>query len=239
MEAGVTIPLDGRGRFAIYWAPARDGALHRLGSAWLGRDAESGEPVAAPELRGLPGSRETLVVAASRYGLHATLKPPFRLMTGVDPAALDAAARTLAAGIRRFRMAPLEVRSIGGCVCLGFSRPCPEMDALAASCVRGLDMSRAPASPEEMTRRRGEGLDPVEEKNLLDWGYPYVLERFRFHMTLSGGLPPPERAALSAVLEAYFKDALRAPVEATEITLFGEPAGGGDFRLLRRYPLVG
>src|SRR4051812_29789724 len=62
-------------RLALYWAPEVDDPLHHLGSAWLGRDAESGAPVPQPKLPGL--DLAALTADPRGYGLHATLKPPF------------------------------------------------------------------------------------------------------------------------------------------------------------------
>ncbi|MFC7693522.1 hypothetical protein ACFQY5_32275 [Paeniroseomonas aquatica] len=61
-------------RLALYWAPGYDDPLHRLGSAWLGRDAESGAPMHQPVLPGLDIAE--LTADPRGYGLHATLKPP-------------------------------------------------------------------------------------------------------------------------------------------------------------------
>ncbi len=41
----------------------------------------------------------------------------------------------------------------------------------------------------ELQRRRAANLTPRQEFLLMHWGYPYVLDEFRFHMTLTRRLP--------------------------------------------------
>ncbi|MFN3614080.1 MAG: phosphonate metabolism protein, partial [Rubrimonas sp.] len=74
--------LSGYARYAIYYAPEPGSALARAGAAWLGADP-AGAPPPPIEPAGLPRPRAELVSRAARYGLHATLKAPFRLAPGV------------------------------------------------------------------------------------------------------------------------------------------------------------
>ncbi|MHB2165795.1 DUF1045 domain-containing protein [Alsobacter sp. R-9] len=80
----------------------------------------------------------------------------------------------------------------------------PGLTAVAAGCVLPLQPFRAPLSPDDRAWRRPERLDDVGRRYLDRYGYPYVLDRFRFHMTLSGSLDDarrePTRRSLAAVL---------------------------------------
>ncbi len=78
----------------------------------------------------------------------------------------------------------------------------------------------------------------METENLARWGYPWVLDRFRFHMTLTRALPPGEAAAVCAALEDPLRPILAAPVPVAGLCHFAE-AGDGRFRILGRYPLTG
>jgi hypothetical protein len=54
-----------------------------------------------------------------------------------------------------------------------------------------LEICRASALPlteEELTRRRKAELTPEQDKLLVDWGYPWVLDEFNFHFSLTGSL---------------------------------------------------
>ncbi|HET9068660.1 MAG TPA: DUF1045 domain-containing protein [Amaricoccus sp.] len=220
-------------RHAIYFAPPAGSALARFGADWLGWDPEAGERRAGLALPGVPVARADLVETPRRYGFHATLKAPFRL-AGTE-ADLDAAAGEIVAACAGFDLR-LAVAALGGFLALVPEEAPPELAALEEALVTGLDRFRAPAEPAETVRRRMAGLDAVEEENLRRWGYPYVLRRFRFHMTLTGALAPEVRAAVRPALEAALAGMLAAPVPVGEVCRFAEGRDGA-FRLVRRFPL--
>src|SRR5215467_3729288 len=71
---------DQAARYAIYFVPAADSALHRCGSAILGYDCHTGADSVPPdELRPDAASWRSLTEEPRRYGFHATLKAPFHL----------------------------------------------------------------------------------------------------------------------------------------------------------------
>lgn len=222
-------------RHAIYFAPPKGSALAGFGAGWLGRDAETGRRCGGKEIDGLPAPREELTAEAARYGFHATLKAPFRLAEGTDEAALDEATERVAARSERFTL-DLEVSTLGSFLALVPREVPPALRALERACVVELDRFRARLSPAEVERRRSKGLDSVEGANLARWGYPYVLERFRFHMTLAGPLPEAIREEARAALRNALPPILAAPVAIAEICRFSE-AADGQFRIVRRFPL--
>lgn len=230
--------LSGYERYAVYVAPRDGTALADAGARWLGRDA-AGAAVAPLDAAGLPAPRETLVRDARRYGFHATLKAPFRLAEDFRGADLDDAVAALARSRAPIVGPRLAVGALDGFVALTPVADWPEIDDLAAACVTGLDLMRAPLSGPEIARRRRAGLDTVEDANLRTWGYPYVLARFRFHMTLTIRLSRVEAAQAVAALSRAFGPALDAPPVVEDLCLFGDPGGGAPLRLLRRHPLGG
>ncbi|TKA95193.1 DUF1045 domain-containing protein, partial [Cereibacter changlensis] len=90
----------------------------------------------------------------------------------------------------------------------------------------------------EIARRRPERLSPRQRGYLADWGYPYVMEEFRFHLTLTGDLPEAEAAQVEAVLAPVLAPLLPRPFRIGSLCLFGE-AADGRFRLLERVALTG
>jgi putative phosphonate metabolism protein len=226
-------------RYAVFWAPPAGSRLAALGAAWLGVDPETGREVAPLEVEGLPASRRALTRDARRYGFHATLKAPFRLAEGASAEVLDHAVAALAA-----RQAPVEgprlmVSDDMGFVSLQPAGPAPAVNALAAACVTELDLLRAPLSAAELSKRRRGGLDMVEDGLLRSWGYPYVLERFKFHLTLTIALSRMELRDAVPALEDAFAPALEPRLRIEEVAVFGDPGDGAPFRLLKRYPLRG
>jgi hypothetical protein len=79
---------------------------------------------------------------------------------------------------------------------------------------------------------------PLSERQralLIEWGYPYVFDEFRFHMTLSSSLADAqERATLVAWWQAR-TNAL-GPLLVDHAALFVEPAPGEPFVLWQRMP---
>ena len=219
-------------RYAIYYLPP-DGALAEFGAAWLGWDCLSGTPVAQPEVEGITEATD----APRKYGFHATLKPPFRLNEGRSSEDLHAAIAELAAGLPPVALDGLTLDRLGHFLAL---RPVGDTSALsdlAAQCVTGLDQFRAPPPPEELTRRRKAGLPPRQEALLQQWGYPYVLDEFRFHMTLSGSLIENDLARFQDQI-ARRLPALPCPYVIDSIALAGQRPDG-MFALIERFALLG
>ncbi len=173
-----------------------------------------------------------------RYGFHGTLKPPFRLAGGTDAAGLDRALAALASDVAAFTAPPLMLHRIGRFIALVPSGPCPALSGLAARAVTGLDAFRAPPGESELARRRASGLTPRQNEHLDRWGYPYVLDEFRFHLTLTGALASDDADPVFEALSRLTAPFRAAPLPVTEICLFGEN-GEGRFHIAGRYPLTG
>jgi putative phosphonate metabolism protein len=227
-------------RYALYWAPPSDTPFAELGSTWLGRDAEGGAAPTRPLLDGFdPARLAALTAEPRRYGLHATLKSPFALADGTDLAALRAALTAFAATAAPVLLPKLQLRRLDRFLALVPSAPCPPLHDLAGRCVIEFDRFRRAPAPAELARRRAADLDPAEEAHLLRWGYPYVLDRFRLHVTLTGPLDAAEADRLVPPLAALFEPATRRPMPLEDIALFAEPESGAPFRLIERFPLRG
>ena len=161
-----------------------------------------------------------------------------RLAEGTSRTDLDAACAALAATQAPVTLDGLHLARLGRFLAL---RPLGDesaLNALAAACVTELDAFRAPAPDAELARRRAAGLTPKQEQNLVTWGYPYVLDQFRFHITLTGKLPKPELPSVEKALQAHLIPLLPAPFAITDLALMGEDAEG-RFHLIHRYALTG
>lgn len=225
-------------RYAIYFAPAEDSDLGRAGSRWLGRDAISGVHLEQPPCPGLaPARLAELTAAARRYGFHGTLKPPFRLREGRTPEELDRAVAALAARQQRFFFT-LRLATLAGFFAWLPADAQDRIAAVAKACVTELDDFRAPPDELELARRR-RGLNPDQAALLQRWGYPYVLDEFRFHLTLSDAVSGREAEAMRTALEDYSDRHARGAVAFDALCLFVEPAPGADFRMLARYGFDG
>lgn len=222
-------------RYAVYYAPP-PGAFADRAAAWLGWDPVRGQDVAQPVVTGLPVALPALTGAPRKYGFHGTLRAPFRLAEALDEAALHDHLTALARTLSPVVMEGLGVTDLEGFVAL---TPVGDGDALrdlAARVVTGTDPLRAALTPDEIARRSPDRLTAPQRAHLDRWGYPFVMEEFQFHLTLTGALPPAQSEAVRAVVAAHFAPVLPRPFVIGDICLFGEDTGG-RFHLLHRYAL--
>jgi hypothetical protein len=219
-------------RAALYWAPEGDDPLWAAGNAWLGRDPELNVPVSQPDV---PGIGE--VTAAARvYGFHATLRPPMRLAgSWVD---FMEAAEAAAGAVAPFDLPALAVADLDGFLALREATPCPALQALADACVAWTEPCRLPADAVELARRRAAGLSAEQEAMLRRWGYPYVMQCWRFHMTLTRRLSPEAMRRMREAAEAHFSSTLNMRRRVSAISVFTQRAGD-PFRLSHRLELRG
>lgn len=222
-------------RYAIYFAPPAQAAWSQFATSWLGWDMESGREVTHPAISGLDIA--TITQVPRKYGLHATMKPPMRLAEGHSFEALHDACQTLAANQKPVSLEGLEIARLGRFLAL---RPIGDesaLNALAAACVKELDAFRAPLTEADLEKRRANGLTAEQDAHLVKWGYPYVLDQFRFHITLTGKLPKAELPAVEAALTEQLQPLLPRPFEISDLALMGE-AEDGRFHLIHRYALA-
>lgn len=221
-------------RYALYLMP--EGALGAFGEEWLGWDTGAG--VARPVPEGVPEDWAEITAEPRRYGFHATVKPPFRLAEGADLTGLRDAVGDLCGTVSGFACVGLRLASLDGFLALVPEGETAQLDAIAARVVAELDGFRKPAGPDEVARRRAAGLSARQEDYLLRWGYPYVMEEFRAHFTLTGRLAPARQAEVAAHLADRLVGVPLRPFEVGSLCLVGEQPGGG-FRLIHRYALSG
>jgi putative phosphonate metabolism protein len=221
-------------RFAIYFVPAAGSALYRFGAAVLGYDCYTGEDVERLPDRGLTQAEwAALTAEPRRYGFHATLKAPFRLRAGLDPEDLLASVRKLAASIPTAPTLEPVVGLIGGFVAIVPATQSPALDRLAAECVTAFERYRLPMSAQERDRRLAAGLSPHHAANLDRFGYPYVFEEFRFHMTLTGRIGPDRRAAVHSLLQSQFARACgHGTIQLNRLALVRQDHSDTSFRVI-------
>jgi putative phosphonate metabolism protein len=217
-------------RYAIYFTPSAEDALTATAASWLGRDAFRGMtlPTVTPE--GLdPATFAALTDEARRYGFHATLKAPFALKDSVTETELVDAFQTFAASIDPFEIDEIVLGRLGNFFALVPGGPCAPLQDLARECVARFDRFRAALTQAEIERRKPDELTANQRMNLMTWGYPYVLDDFRFHMTLTGQVPQPLHAAFRSAIETRFSQFLNRPLPVNHLALFVEPAKGAAF----------
>ncbi|WP_159977900.1 DUF1045 domain-containing protein [Roseobacter cerasinus] len=215
-------------RYGVYFTP-KPGAFALAGATWLGWDIATGAPVGEPD--------DTVTKRPRKYGFHGTVKPPFHLAEGKTPEGLHAALDDLSGQLAPVALDGLTLSQIGSFLALTPTGDVRDLARLAATVVKTLDSFRAPPTEADLARRRQSRLTPEQEANLTRWGYPYVMEAFKFHMTLTGPLPREMTGKVLADANVHFGDIPPRPFVIDSLTLVGERQDG-MFEELQRYALT-
>ena len=228
-------------RHAAYFAPALQSQAWELGSRWLGRCAHRLIPLEQPQFGHL-GSEwfENLTRSPRLYGWHATLKAPFELKSNACLDELQMAFQLLAQKTVSAFHVPLKLVEMGDFLALVPSQPSPDLQLFEAHCVRELHPLALPLSEAERKRRTGTGLTLRQTELLLEWAYPYVMDQFQFHMTLSGSLhnvDPHLKSDLKAAAQEWFAPLLVNGIDIDAVTWFSQDQQHGDFRWVERFEL--
>jgi hypothetical protein len=229
-------------RFAVYLAPEPDNELWRFGSDWLGYDAETGLATSAPAFSGLSAEAHAAATAEPRlYGFHMTLKAPFRLAPGAELHELEGALQTLAQCHAAFgpTQLTLDVRRAGEDRVWLSLRPLQreaQLMQLEADAVTALDAFRAPLTPAEVARRKPERLNRRQLSYLEQFGYPFVLDEFDPHFSLTGPISPEDPAVIVLQQQIEQRSALNS-FSCQSVVLFEQAQAGERFRVRRRFRL--
>jgi putative phosphonate metabolism protein len=220
-------------RFAIYFVPAATSGLFGFGSAVLGYDCRAAVDVPFPADIPLGAAEWAQLVHEPRtYGFHATLKAPFHLLPDHDQMELERELRKLAAAIAPAPTIIPVVRLLGSFIAVVPRDDSAELRQLAADCVTTFDHLRAPVTPADRARRV-QGLSERQTANLDSWGYPYVFDDFRFHMTLTGRVDPARHGGVLAYLQGKFAELERVqPLRIDRLALLRQDAPGSRFRVI-------
>jgi putative phosphonate metabolism protein len=225
-------------RYAIYYASAPGSALDRFGAELLGYDARSGVDPPFPDdvLRAAP-DWHALTQDPRKYGFHATLKAPFALAQSKTEAGLVAACADFADRPRSAAIITPVVGSISGFIAVIPKERSDDLERFAADCVSAFDAFRAPLTSEDRARRNPQRLTPRQSEYLDRWGYPYVMDEFRFHMTLTGRLEQARREAVLAMLRDHFAMIGLERLAIDRIAVFCQNHSHSRFRILKEWKL--
>ena len=221
-------------RYAVFFTPS--GPLATFGAAWLGWDSAQGCAVPHPGIDGIDVASVT--ATPRKYGLHGTLKAPFRLADHATLARLQAATEAFARQHAAFDIGQLALRYDCGFIALRPETQSVQLQDFAAATVKAFDPFRAPLSDAEIARRRRAPLTPRQDQQMLQWGYPLIFDDFHFHLTLSGALPQVAGAQVITALHPHLAAIIAQPCVIDAITLMGED-NDGMFHQIHRYTLTG
>lgn len=227
-------------RYAIYYAPKVDHPMWAFGSSVLGYDAATGENKALPDFLGDYVDRWPSMTSEPRkYGFHATLKAPFHLAAGFDEAMLIFALKHFAQITTQVMCNSLIVGCVGPFVAIIPGDTNDALSRLAYSIVEHFEPFRAPLSESDRARRLASPLTAKQIAYLDRYGYPYVKDEFRFHMTLTNSLHQDERQDVAKCLE----NAGRIPLQnftgfIDRICLFKQTDSQSRFKIIESASLA-
>ncbi len=214
--------------YAIWWVPRPATGLGRLGSEWTGWCADNGivsaEPATESPRPGVPGQ-------VGRHGLHATIRPAFRLTPGRSLWALEDALAELTERTEAIRLPTLELTVFDGHVALALSQPDPAVANLLSAVETALRPLRQPLPYMRATDAGQAGDRGVVAPT------PPALERF--HLPLTDRLDLGTAYEIVAELEPRLAPVLARQQTIWDMALVGNPGEGRRWRLLQRYALIG
>jgi putative phosphonate metabolism protein len=227
-------------RYAIYYAPAEGSPLDVFGRRWFGRNSAGRLISDGIKIAGIDHeTQEALIVGPRRYGFHGTLKAPFRLAAGASADRLRTAVAEFANGCDVFAF-DVELATLETFVALRPASPCLGLTRLADECAVRFDRYRAPLTEKELAKRRAARLSARQERYLQRWGYPYVFEEFRFHLTLTDPIADDvDRTRVLDALWPVLSPLCAEPVIVRELCLFRQEAPEAMFVLDDRFPFSG
>lgn len=220
-------------RYAIYFTPSASHPLTQAAAHWLGRNPHDGAvmPIAH--------KFADLVSTPQRYGFHGTLKAPFRLAENVTEQDLVERFDMFLEEFEPFNIPQIKLDRLGAFFALVPSQGCEPLDALAAHAVETFEPFRAPLTAAELAKRKPEQLLEAERAYLQQWGYPYVFDAFRFHMTLTGPVPHTESDDVQMALEQHFASFIEQSLHVDSCALFVQPDPDAPFYVYSKKKATG
>lgn len=227
-------------RYALYFTPPADDPLTQTAAAWLGRDAFGARDLKIGETGTFPTDVfYELTADPRRYGFHATIKAPFSLADGHSEADLVEAFDRFCSAQPAFDIPSVVVDQLGPFFAIVPADIHKPLQDFAAAAVEDFEPFRAPLSDADVARRKPERLSEAQRNHLMRWGYPYVMDEFRFHMTLSGPVETHLAPAMHALATDRFSSFTQRPLRISGLALFVEPDRGAPFTVLTWKPLAG
>ena len=213
--------------------------MAKFGQAWLGWDCRKGQYISSENAFSEPlADREYFTEKPRKYGLHATLKAPFRLQTTQSEPAQRSAFHGFCKHQKPAASGNLTLSEQGGFISLRPQTQSAALFELGKNCLEAFDPFRAPLEQSDLNRRRNARLSPRQNDFLHQWGYPYVLQEFQFHITLSSRLIILQREKIIPALKNLLAHELDCPFIIAHLALMGEDRNG-QFHILEEANLSG
>ena len=231
-------------RVAIYFLPKKNSSLENFGKNLLGRDINKKKKISLTRRqkyfinRGFTYFDELkdYCEEPAKYGFHATLKAPFRLKRNVKTKNFYDVISHIAAQHSRFKIKGLKIVYSKKFTFITSRKPNKLLINLENDLVKHLDTFRAELNKTEIKKRIPDSLTFKQNKYLKEWGYPFVFDQFKFHMTLMNQNNNKLSNKQKLELEKLIYKISNNVIEFNEISLLGENKNG-YFEEIKRFKL--
>ncbi len=208
-------------RYALYFAPSTSSELAVFGTNVLGRHATKARQANASSTFAPVARWRKLTASPAHYGFHATLKAPFEIQDHTGLRELIAAVSSFAQQQTPIALKQLAPRRLSQFMALTLDVQPNTLTTLAQSIVETFEPFRKPLSDADRARRQAQPLTANQLDLLERYGYPYVADEFRFHMTLSGALAQSDEDFV-AWLSAQYSATVTTEPELDRIAVYGQ-----------------
>ena len=231
-------------RVAIYFLPKKNSSLENFGKNLLGRDINKKKKISLTRRqkyfinRGFTYFDELkdYCEQPAKYGFHATLKAPFRLKRNVKTKNFYDVISHIATQHSRFKIKGLKIVYSKKFTFITSRKPNKLLINLESDLVKHLDTFRAELNKTEIKKRIPDSLTFKQNKYLKEWGYPFVFDQFKFHMTLMNQNNNKLSNKQKLELEKLIYKISNNVIEFNEISLLGENKNG-HFEEIKRFKL--
>ncbi len=210
-------------RYAIYYAPSENSELDLFGKCLLGWDPYKGVETTKSDLSKLPSFKKfsSLVLTPKQYGFHGTIKAPFKLKNEYTYNDLENKVREISKQIHSFYFDQLIIKKLGNFIGLIPTNNL-KVNAVSNKFVEELDYLRDELSESEIKKRKPHKLTSNQKQMLFKWGYPYVFDEFKFHLTLTSKLNVVEIDDVLRSLQNILKQVNLNKISFNNICIFGQ-----------------
>lgn len=224
-------------RYAVYFAPKESSQLSQFGETILARTATSARGPDACSSFADQVRWKALTNKPAHYGFHATLKAPFELRDDVTSDQLLLAVETFANTQKNLVLETLAPRYLSRFMALTLSKQQEDLTKFAFNCVTEFENFRRPLSEADIKRRQLRSLTPKQDALLHKYGYPYIADEFRFHMTLSDAMENCDQDYQEWVQDQYTRCVTKTPV-LDQLAVYAQTTRETAFIQLAAFPLV-
>lgn len=224
-------------RYAVYFAPKENSQLSQFGETILARTATAAREADASCSFTDQARWRALTNKPAHYGFHATLKAPFELRDDVTVDQLLLAVEMFASTQKSLTLESLAPRYLSRFMALTLTEQHGDLTKFAFSCVTEFESFRKPLSEADIKRRRLRSLTPQQDTLLQKYGYPYIADEFKFHMTLSDAMEDSDQDYQEWVQDQYSRCVTRTPV-LDQVAIYAQATRENAFIQLAAFPLL-